>query len=157
MEALPTGGPAIVVENHEVRREVDPVDDPTLELLWVVDVIVLRVSGVVVGRGPRQNAENSIRGVPQGVVERLLRRARLVALPTVPLVVFSELLVRFYRFDDRAPLGLPVGRDVKDRLHEDLEVDENSAAEIFADVILVILALVSLDSVRIAFLVLANR
>jgi len=60
------------------------------------------------------------------------------------------------RSDSRFPEGFPVTGDVEHRLHEDLEVNKNSAMEIFADVIVVIGVLVSLVSVRVAFLLLTN-
>ena len=63
--------------------------------------------------------------------------------------MFVEFLVGFCRLDSRSPSGLPVVGDVEDMLHKHLEVDEDSAAEIFANVIFVILASVFIDPIRL--------
>ena len=42
---------AILVENNQVRREIGPVDDTASKLLWVVDMVVLGISGYTLESG----------------------------------------------------------------------------------------------------------
>lgn len=97
--------------------------------------------------------EYSIRCLHQGWVELILPDNLVsIARATVLFVVFLEVRVGFDRVEGWFPFGLPVLGDVKDTLHEDLVVNENLAAKIFADVFHVVLAAAFIDSVRIAIL-----
>ena len=72
-------------------------------------------------------------------------------------MVLVEFRVDLHCFDSRSPSGLPVIGDVEDMGHEDFEVNKNPAPEILApDVVLVILAIVFIDPVRIVLLPLSD-
>jgi hypothetical protein len=116
-------------------------------------MVALRGSdGDVTKGGSVQNVENSVCCIHQGLVEWPLRLTVFLAMVAVRFVVVHKFLVGFDRVNSRSPSGLPVVGDMQDSLHEDLKVNENSALHIFEDVVLEIVALVSIDSVRIAVL-----
>ena len=150
----PVGGVglAALVENNKVRAKPSLAHNPTPKHLCIADMIALRDPGVVDELGLSQNFENPVCDFHQRLVENFLVRAMLVAKPTVLCVIPGEFLVLFHSFDLTSPSFLPVIGDVEDGLHEDLEIDKNPATEIFADVSVVFIALVPIDSVRIAFL-----
>ena len=145
-------GLAVFLENEKVGAKPNLVKNPTPKHLRTADMIALRDPGVVDELGLRQNFENPVCDFHQRLVENFLVRAMLVAKLTVLCVIPGEFLVLFHSFDLTSPIFLPVIGDVEDGLHEDLEIDENPATEIFADVGVVFIALVPIDSVHIAFL-----
>jgi hypothetical protein len=76
----------------------------------------------------------------------------VVATLEVLLEVFFEVSAVPDLVDGWLPSRLPVVGDVEDVFHEDLEVDENSALQILANIVVVIASNVVTDSVRVAFL-----
>ncbi|KAF9644764.1 hypothetical protein BDM02DRAFT_3121349, partial [Thelephora ganbajun] len=69
VQLFPFGGLAFLVQNNQVGRQANSVDHPAPELLWVVDVVVLRDSGgVVAQRGPRQNVQDGVCSIHQRLV-----------------------------------------------------------------------------------------
>ena len=151
-------GRAVLVQKDYVRRKALLVHHPTFEVIGAVDVVVLMLSrkdALEVGLG--HDSENSVRRLHQGRVEVLLERAALLAHPAVVLMVFVEFCVGFDCLDHRPPSCLPVVWDVQDALHEDLVVNKDSAAEILADVSLIVRMIILINSVYIAFLSPADR
>jgi len=106
--------------------------------------------------GSRNDLKDGIRRLYQGLIEVLLDSPLFITQPAASLVVSLEVRVGVDRVDDWCPFGPPVGGEVKDILHEDLVVNKNSAAEIFPDALLVVLAIVFIDSVRITILLLPD-
>ena len=148
-------GVAIFMEDDEIGREVSLVEDPALKLLCAVDVVGLTDSGT--GHAELgTNVENSVCHLRQGLVERRLPLARAVTVFEVLLVVFSEIGVSFNRIYNRLPLGVPVFGDVEHTLHEDPEVNKNSALEVLVNVIFIIVAVVAFDPVCVTFLPLSD-
>ena len=145
------------MQKDQVRREALLVHHSTLQVMAVADVVVLTLSrGDVLEIRPRHNSENSVCRLHQGWVETLLERAAFLAHIAVVLMVFVEFRVSFDFLDCRSLSGLPIVWEVQDAFHEYLVVNEDSTAKIFADVVLVVCAIVLINSVYIAFLLLAD-
>ena len=158
VQAFLFGWIALLVEDNQVGREAGSVEHPAVKLARVVDAIVLRNPREdLVELGPRQDAEGGICGLYQRLVECGLRRSRGVAEAAVVPVVSFEVRVRFDRFDGRFPSGLPVVRDAQDMLHEDPKVNKYATLEVLPNVVLIVVAGVPIDPVRIAFLPLSDR
>ena len=158
MQAFLFGWIALLVEDNQVGRKAGSVEHPAVKLARVVDAIVLRNPREdLVELGPRQDAEGGVCGLHQRLVECDLRRSRGVAEAAIGPVVFFEVQVRFDRFDCRFPQGLPVARDVQDTLHEDPEVNKYATLEVLPNVVLIVVAGVPINPVRITFLPLSDR
>ena len=148
---LLVGSRMVFVQQHQVGREALLAHHPASQVIRIVDVVVLPPSAWDV-LGPGRDVQNSVRHIRQLWVEILLLRRPFVAQPAIPLVVVVEHSVPFDRRDSLLPSGPPVVRDVQNPLHEHFEVNEDPAAEIFPDVLLVVPAIVLICPVRIALL-----
>ena len=141
-----TGDRSVTAQDDQVGRGVLLVHHPAPEASGVVDVVVLTFCLQDTPEvGLRQDLEDSVCRLHQLWVEGFLEPAYSFAQLAVLLVVFAEFRVGFDHLDGQFPSPSPAIWDVQDALHED-EVDENSGTEIFADVILVIGAIIPADS-----------
>jgi len=102
----------------------------------------------------KHDVKDSVVHFRQGRVEVLLLESPVSTTQSaVALVVFLEVRVSLDCVEGWPPFGLPILGDMKYILDEDLVINENSMAKVFADVFLVPLAIAFLVFLAIVFIV----